>query len=73
VAEQPRLDMLQRKRLLEQCIIEQIDLPYGQVVRRPPPGMDAPQIFGGGRHDRPFLCHERLWQHEAFHAVTASR
>jgi hypothetical protein len=39
VAEQPRLDVLERQRLAQQRVVEQVDLPDGQIVRRAPPGI----------------------------------
>jgi hypothetical protein len=48
VAEQPRLDVRRSQRLGEQRIIEQVDLPYGQVVRRAPIGVDVRECV----HDR---------------------
>ena len=44
VAEQPRLDVLRPQRLAEQRVVEQVDLPDGEVVRRAPPGVDEPQL-----------------------------
>ena len=38
MSKQPRLDVLELKRLLQKRIVEQIDLPDRQVVRRMPPG-----------------------------------
>ena len=37
VPEQPRLDVLGPQRLGQQRVVHQVDLPHGQVVRRPPP------------------------------------
>ena len=45
VAEQPRLDVLQRERLLQQRIVEEIDLPDRQVVGGAPPGVDAGKLL----------------------------
>ena len=40
MSEQPRLDVVLRQRRLEQRIVEQIDLPDRQIVRRAPVGID---------------------------------
>ncbi len=59
MTQQPRLDVLERQRLLEQRIVQQIDLPHRQIIRSAPPGMERAlllrrQRFGG-------LCgHESL-------------
>jgi hypothetical protein len=47
VPEQPRLHVLERQRLAQQRIVEQIDLACRHVVGRAPPGMDTFQLDGG--------------------------
>ena len=47
VTQQPRLDVLERERLAQQRIVEQVDLAGGQVIGRSPPGMDTLQLGGG--------------------------
>ena len=44
VAEQPRLDVLGKQRLAQQRVVHQVDLSHREVVRRTPPGVDAPQL-----------------------------
>ena len=44
VAEQPRLDVLERQRLAQQRVVAQIDLADGEVVRRAPPGIEAAEV-----------------------------
>ena len=39
VAKQARLDMGQRERLLQQGIVVEINLTYGQIIRRSPVGV----------------------------------
>ena len=43
VPEQPRLDVLEPQRLAQQRVVEQVDLPDGQVVGRAPPGVEQSQ------------------------------
>src|SRR4029079_17121718 len=45
--EQPRLDVLEGQGLAQERIVEQVDLPDGEVVRRPPPAVEATQLFRG--------------------------
>src|SRR5215208_4210149 len=40
VPQQSRLDMLDLQRLPEQRVVEQVDLPYREIVRRTPVGVD---------------------------------
>ena len=49
VAEQARLDVLAAKRLAEEWIVEQIDLPDGEVVRGAPPSVEEVQLVCGER------------------------
>jgi hypothetical protein len=51
VAEQPRLDVLERQRLAQQRVAEQLelDLPDGEIVRRAPPRDEAAQLVLGER------------------------
>ena len=49
VAEQPRLDVLERQRLAQQRVVEQVDLADREVVGGAPPGVDAPQLVVGER------------------------
>ena len=44
MTEQPRLDVGTFERLSQQRIVEQIDLPDGQVIRRPPVGVHGRQF-----------------------------
>src|SRR6185437_14973828 len=46
VAQQESLDVLRRQRLAEQGIVPQIDLPHGQIVRRPPVSIHLMQHLG---------------------------
>ena len=59
VPEQPRLDVLGAQRLAEQRVVEQVDLPDRQVVRRAPVGVDEPELVCVERlcvfHDRYFI------------------
>jgi hypothetical protein len=50
VPEQPRLDVLERQRLAQQRVVQQVDLPDGQVVRRAPPRVEALQLLAGKRN-----------------------
>ncbi len=45
VAKQARLDMLLLQRSFEQRIVEEIDLPDGEVIGRPPVGVDQRAFF----------------------------
>jgi hypothetical protein len=45
VAEQARLDVCQRQWLAQQRIVEQVDLPDGEIVGRAPPAMQASQVL----------------------------
>ena len=45
VAEQPRLDVLGLQRLAQQRVVEQVDLPDGEIVRSTPVGIDQPQLL----------------------------
>ncbi len=58
VAEEPRLDVLDAQGLAQEGVVEQVDLPHRQVVRRAPPGVDAGELLvgerrGGGRGHAP--------------------
>jgi hypothetical protein len=44
VPEQPRLDVLAAQRFPQQRVIEEVDLPDGEVVRGAPVGVDAAQF-----------------------------
>ena len=44
VAEQPRLDVLERQRLTQQRVVEQVDLADGEVIGGAPPRVDALQL-----------------------------
>jgi hypothetical protein len=46
VPEQPGLYVLRSQRLAQQRIVEQIDLPDGQVVRRPPTAVEQSHVSG---------------------------
>ena len=54
VPEQPRLDVLGPQRLGQQRVAEQVDLPHGQVVRRPPPRVESVKL---GAAQRPSFSH----------------
>ncbi len=45
VAEQARLDVLRLQRLAQERVVEQVDLRDGEVVGRPPVGVDQAQLF----------------------------
>src|SRR5438105_7457149 len=47
--EQARLDVLELKRLFQERIVEQVDLPDRQVVRGAPPRIDQARFFGRQR------------------------
>ena len=49
VAEQPRLDVLVAQRLAHQRVVEQIDLPHGEVVGGTPVGVDQVKVATGKR------------------------
>ena len=49
VAEQPRLDVLGSERLAEQRVVEQEDLPDGEVVRRAPVRVEEPKLLARQR------------------------
>src|SRR6185437_3760049 len=54
MTKQPRLDVLERERLLEQWIVEQIDLADGKVIGRAPPRIDLPELIRTERRVRDF-------------------
>src|SRR5581483_7758379 len=60
VSEQPRLHVLGQQRLAEQRVVEQVDLPDREVVRRAPPCVDEAEL---GVRRRPFgrLDHYQLF------------
>ena len=43
--QQSRLHMLQLERLAQQRIVKQLDLPDGEIIRRPPVGIDLIEKF----------------------------
>ena len=47
VPEQARLDVLERQRLAQQRIVEQVDLADREIVGRAPPGVDLREGFVG--------------------------
>ena len=49
VPEQARLDVLRPQRLAEQRVVEEVDLPDGEVVGRAPVGVEEVQLLGGER------------------------
>jgi len=49
VAEQPRLDVLERERLAQQRVVEQVDLSHREVVRGAPEGVEARELLGAER------------------------
>ena len=46
VAEQPRLHVLRQQRLAQERVVEEVDLPDGEVVRGAPVRVDAAQLVG---------------------------
>jgi hypothetical protein len=52
VPEQARLDVLDSQRRAKQRVVEQVDLPDRQVVRRAPVGVNLAQLIGGQRVSR---------------------
>ena len=62
MSEEPRLDVLNAKRLAEQRVVEQVDLADGQVVRGTPVGIHLAEervhggvILGSGTIHRVFV------------------
>ena len=51
--EQPRLDVLGGQRLSQQRVVEQVDLPDGEVVRGSPVGVQLGELLLGQRAVRP--------------------
>src|SRR5215510_5260172 len=49
VSEQPWLDVLARERLAQERVVEQVDLPDGEVVRRAPERVQLPDVICGKR------------------------
>ena len=49
VPKQPRLDVLTLERFAQERIIEQIDLPDGEIIGRPPIGVHLGEQVGGKR------------------------
>ena len=49
VPEQPGLDVRGDERFPQERVVHQVDLPDGQVVRGPPPGVERPQVGPGRR------------------------
>ena len=47
MAEQAALDVLRTQRLAEQRVRQQVDLPYGEIVRCPPVGVDPRELVIG--------------------------
>ena len=47
VAEEPRLDVLGAQRFTKQSVVEQVDLPDGQIVGRPPVGVEVGELVSG--------------------------
>ena len=56
VPEETRLGVLERERLAEERVVEQVDLADGKIVRRPPPGVHFPELVLG---EGSCLAHER--------------
>jgi hypothetical protein len=52
VAEETWLDVFGPEWLAQERIVEEIDLPNGEVVRRAPVGVDAPELVRGLRARR---------------------
>ena len=44
VAQQARLDMVRPEWLTQEWVVEQVDLPDGEVVRRSPVGIDSLEL-----------------------------
>ena len=64
VAEQARLDVVERERALKQRIVFEVDLADGEVVGGAPVGVDFLELIGGegalGRWSRCVLFRSRL-------------
>ena len=52
VAEEPRLDVLGSERLAQERVVEEVDLPDREVVRRPPVGIDPCELGRARRRGR---------------------
>ena len=70
VAEQPRLHVLRLQRLAQERVVEEVDLPDGEVVRGAPVGVDAAQLVG---LERRLAGGERRVGHAANDACRAAR
>jgi hypothetical protein len=55
VTEQARLDVLERERLGEQRVVEELDLPDREIVRRAPIRVDAVDLLLGKHVSHGFL------------------
>ena len=53
VAQQPRLDVLRAQRFAQQRVVQQVDLPDREVVRRPPVRVELGQVVGSRRLGHP--------------------
>ena len=49
MSEEAGLDVFGPQGFPQQRIVQQVDLPDGQIVRRPPPGVDAGELLIGER------------------------
>jgi hypothetical protein len=49
VAEQARLDVLGREPFLQERVVEEVDLPHGEVVGCAPVGVDQLELLVGER------------------------
>jgi hypothetical protein len=62
MSQQPRLDVLRFKRLSQQWVIEQINLPYREIIRRAPIGIEVRQ-FLPVEDSRPFCFNRCFFLH----------
>ncbi len=64
VAQEPRLDVFQPKRLAQEGIVQEIDLPDRKIIRCAPIGIELAKVFG---RQRPrlfdFRCHRSFSLH----------
>src|SRR5581483_9302724 len=56
VAEQARLDVLRRERLAQEGVVEQVDLPDGEVVRGAPVRVERAQLLVSHDNPLPWTC-----------------
>ena len=63
VAEQPRFDVLGRQGLAQQRVVQQVDLPHGQVIGGPPVGVEQGDLGVGDRCQRCRSSHAQRFTH----------